>query len=97
MASKEYEHRQMLMNLRAFADKNLRFTRLDDEKFSAHITWVVPLGGSFVLPLIPGVPGLNEEKDVENPHGFLWKMIYTWWVFHIELLVYTRLSSEFAD
>ena len=67
MASKEYEHRQMLMNLRAFADKNLRFTRLDDEKFSAHITWVVPLGGSFVLPLIPGVPGLNEEKDVENP------------------------------
>jgi len=27
----------------------------------------VPLGGSFVLPLIPGVPGLNEEKDVENP------------------------------
>ena len=67
MASKEYEHRQMLMNLRAFADKNLRFTRLDDEKFSAHITWVVPLGGSFVLPLILGVPGLNEEKDVENP------------------------------
>jgi hypothetical protein len=38
MASKEYEHRQMLMNLRAFTDKNLRFTRLDDEKFSAHIT-----------------------------------------------------------
>ena len=39
--------------------------------------------------------GLNIEKNLENPAGFLRKMICRW-IFHIELLVYRRVIGLYS-
>ena len=82
-----------------------RFTRV----FSIWLSWVTVVHASHFLAYCsfenlgskpfsrndrPACDGKFVEKDVENP-WLLWKFIYNWWVFHIELLVYNlpRWSS----